>query len=77
MAPIEHPNRIFLRNHLKSSVHPDPGDCPESLLVSLSEPLEDLVAGEEETATIRVPGVLPVPHHQGVALTVQTEPGTV
>ena len=63
--------------HLKGSIHPEPRDCPEARLMSLSEPLEDLLAGEEETATVRVPRVLPVPHHQGVALIVQTEPETV
>ena len=43
-------------------------------MVSVPEPLKDLVAGDQETATVRLPGVLPVPHNQGVALTVQTEP---
>ena len=45
--------------------------------MSLSEPLENLVAGEQETAAVRVPWILPVPYHQAVTLTVQTEPGGI
>ena len=48
-----HLNRYFLTEHLKGCVHPDPGDSPEALLVSVPEPLEDLVAGEQETAAVR------------------------
>ena len=73
----EHLNRYFPTEYLKGCVHPNPGDSPEALLVSVPEPLEDLVAGEQETAAVRLPGVLPVPHHQGVTLTIQTEPRTI